>query len=142
MTKPEEEHVSLKILIAEDNRVNQRVLQQMLKRFKLEADIANDGAEAVKRSSLKAYDLIFMDVQMPVLSGIEATQRIREQSTSPSRGAWITALTANATSEDSKECIDAGMDSFMSKPIVLDKLKENIENAGKRVAAEDASGLI
>ena len=140
--EPDAEHVSLKILIAEDNRVNQRVLQQMLKRFDLEAEIANDGAEAVKKSAIQAYDLIFMEVQMPVLSGIEATQRIREQSTSPSRGAWITALTANATSEDSKECIAAGMDSFMSKPIVLDRLKENIEAATQRVTAEGASELI
>lgn len=124
----------LNILIAEDNKVNQRVLLHMLKRYGHEADLADDGLEAVKAAEKKAYDIIFMDVQMPVISGLEATARIRENGQSASRDAWVTALTANATKEDSEECLEAGMDSFMSKPIILNKLTENLEAATKRQA--------
>ncbi|MEM9026287.1 MAG: response regulator, partial [Verrucomicrobiota bacterium] len=126
----------LKILIAEDNKVNQRVLTHMLKRYGHQADLADDGDQATKMAKEKAYDLIFMDVQMPVLSGLEATAKIREDASSASQGAWITALTANATKEDTEECLESGMDSFMSKPIILNKLTENLDAAAKKRATE------
>ncbi|MEM7673792.1 MAG: ATP-binding protein, partial [Verrucomicrobiota bacterium] len=126
----------LNILIAEDNKVNQRVLAHMLKRYGRQADVAGDGEQAMKMAKEKAYDLIFMDVQMPVLSGLEATTGIREDTSSASQGAWITALTANATKEDTEECLESGMDSFMSKPIIISKLTENLDAAAKKRASE------
>ncbi|MEM7368661.1 MAG: response regulator [Bacteroidota bacterium] len=113
----------LKILLAEDNRVNQKVALRMLKKMGYEADVANNGLEAVQAVQMIKYDLVLMDVQMPEMDGLEASKTIRKMvSHSQPR---IFALTANAMKEDQEMCMAAGMDDFITKPVkieVLDKV--------------------
>jgi signal transduction histidine kinase/ligand-binding sensor domain-containing protein/CheY-like chemotaxis protein len=118
-------HRSLRILVAEDNLVNQKVVIRMLERLGYRADTVADGAEAVQAMSRTGYDLILMDMQMPHLDGLEASRRIRqdERLSQP----IIIALTANARPEDRDACLAAGMDAFLSKPIHIDALRGTLE---------------
>lgn len=114
-------HPNSKILVAEDNEINIKLIQRILSSNGLSCDIAVNGQEAVDAFKSKDYDLIFMDCQMPVLSGYEATIKIREiengQKHTP-----IVAMTANVLAKDEQGCLDAGMDDFIGKPIKLDCL--------------------
>lgn len=110
-----------KILIVEDNKVNQQVLTIMLGFLNLQADIANDGVESVELLEKKHYDLILMDWQMPRMDGLEATRKIR--SLKGIAQPVIVAVTANAMSGDVDKCLEAGMDDYLSKPIQKDKLE-------------------
>jgi two-component system sensor histidine kinase/response regulator len=107
-----------KILLVEDNPVNQRVAQRILQKLSADVTIANNGAEALERIAAGSFDAVLMDCQMPVMDGFTATQRIRELESG--RGAKrlpIIALTANVMSEDRERCITAGMDAHLGKPI-------------------------
>lgn len=116
---------ALKILLVEDNLVNQKVGKRMLKHLGCEADLAVNGVEAVEAVSRQQYDLIFMDVQMPKMDGLEATRQIRAMG--PEKGRpTIIALTASALAEDQLQATEAGMDSFLSKPINIDELRATI----------------
>ena len=108
---------TLKILIAEDNLINQKICQVMLKKMNYNADIANNGAEALKAVQKEKYDLILMDMQMPIMDGVEATIKIRELEKNKLHNVKIVALTANDLPGDKDRCIEAGMDDFISKPI-------------------------
>ncbi|MCR9258748.1 MAG: response regulator [Pseudomonadaceae bacterium] len=129
------------VLVAEDNIVNQTVARQILKKLGIRADIASDGSEAVKMLCDQTYSIVFMDVQMPNVDGLEATQIIRgtEDLVQP----YIIAMTANALSEDRDSCFAAGMDDFVSKPVsiadvksaLLRALESNRNRAGKQVSA-------
>ncbi len=110
---------SLRLLIAEDNPVNQRVASRMLQRLGYQSDVVENGRLAVEAVERQAYDVIFMDVQMPELDGLEATRRIKAR-TGPAP--WIIALTAHALEEDRKQCLAAGMNDFLSKPVQLAEL--------------------
>ena len=111
----------LRILIAEDNLINQEVATGILKRMGYDPDIANNGLEAVSAVRDKKYDLIFMDVQMPHMDGIEATKHIiSEHGDDRPR---IIAMTANAMQGDRESYIEAGMDAYVSKPILLHEIK-------------------
>ena len=109
----------LTILLAEDNKINQRVMTQVLKRMGYEADVADDGAMAVKMAIDKEYDVILMDVQMPELDGMEATHIIRK---TLNKQPVIMALTANTMQGDREDCLQAGMDDYLGKPIKVDEL--------------------
>ena len=110
--------LSLRILLAEDNLVNQQVAVGILKKFGLQADVANDGAEAIKMLESTAYDLVLMDVRMPVMNGIDATRQIRSPNSAVLRHDLpIIAMTANALQSDQDLCIEAGMNDFVSKPV-------------------------
>jgi CheY-like chemotaxis protein len=115
---------SLRLLIAEDNPVNQRVASRMLQRLGYKADVVENGRLAVEAVEREAYDVIFMDVQMPELDGLEATRRIRAR---PGRTPWIIALTAHALEEDRRQCLSAGMNDFLSKPVQLNELTAALE---------------
>lgn len=115
----------LKVLLAEDNLTNQKVAKLILAQMNYQADIASNGLEAVQKSMVNEYDLIFMDISMPELDGLEATQKIKKEIPAYSRP-YIIALTANAMSEDRQKCIDAGMNDYLSKPIITIKLNESI----------------
>ncbi len=114
---------ALKILYAEDNPVNQKLLTMMLKNMGYEVDLAQDGKEAVKMAAKKTYHIIFMDVQMPEMDGIEATRQIiKEEQHRP----IIIAVTANADVADQKRCLEAGMNDFIAKPFNAKSLKEGL----------------
>jgi signal transduction histidine kinase len=104
----------LKVLVADDNEVNRVLAQRLLLRLGLEPDLATDGAEALQRWAERRHDVILMDMSMPVLNGLEATRAIRAH---PGHQPRIIALTANAFETDRRQCIDAGMDDFLAKPI-------------------------
>ena len=108
------------ILVAEDNPVNQRVAAAMLENLGFSAEVVADGAEAVKAASLKPYQAILMDCQMPVLDGYEATREIRRTQKSPRTP--IIAVTASAMKSDQERCLAAGMDDYLAKPLSLKAL--------------------
>jgi signal transduction histidine kinase/ActR/RegA family two-component response regulator len=127
----EAELKDLKILLAEDNLVNQKVAVQMLHKLGYSADIVSNGREAVEALMAEPYDVVLMDVQMPEVDGLEATRLIRleEGVAQP----YIVALTANAMPEDRDTCKEAGMDGFLAKPINLADLGSVLENRGRIV---------
>jgi osomolarity two-component system sensor histidine kinase NIK1 len=114
----------LKILLVEDNLLNQRIVTFSLKKYNHEVTIANNGLEAVQIFRNNKFDVILMDIMMPVMDGLEATIQIREDekiSNSDSRTPII-ALTANTMDNDRDTCISYGMDDFMAKPFDIEKL--------------------
>ncbi len=120
----QEEVKPLKILVAEDNIFNQKVAFRLLEKLGYNPVIVENGLEAFNMVVKGSYDLIFMDVEMPVMDGIEATKKIMEETNNPIP---IIAMTANAMPEDKKRCMDAGMNDFVPKPITIHLLKEAIE---------------
>ncbi|PZO42433.1 MAG: hypothetical protein DCF19_07550 [Pseudanabaena frigida] len=115
---------SLRILVAEDNLMNQKIAYLYLKKLGYEADFAENGIEVLKALEKKSYDLIFMDVQMPEMDGLETTYRIRElEKTMKTNPIQIIAMTANAMATDREECISVGMNDHIGKPIVLPLLQ-------------------
>ncbi len=113
----------LDILLAEDNPVNQKLAVALLEKWGHRVELANNGIEAVEMSANRAYDAILMDLQMPVMGGLDATQLIRERERRGGGHTPIFAMTANVMSEDKQRCLDAGMDGYVSKPIVAEKLR-------------------
>jgi CheY-like chemotaxis protein len=126
MTCPKNSAKTLRILVADDNRVNQKVAKRMLERLGHTVTLASDGKEALSAIKTGSFDLIMMDVQMPEMDGFEATRRIREWEAGKTR-IPIIALTAHAMDSHREECLAAGMDSFLAKPILLESLKLQIE---------------
>jgi len=112
----------LRILLAEDNLVNRRVCQALLRKFGVEADVAVTGGDAFEKWRAGSYPLILMDCQMPEMDGLEATRRIRWAEGSEAR-VPIIALTANALPGDRERCLEAGMDGYLPKPYRQDELK-------------------
>lgn len=122
------EQFPLKILIAEDNPVNQKLANLLLKKLGYEPEIASNGLEAVEKHQQNHYDLILMDVQMPEMDGLEATRTIRNwEGIQPT----IIAMTANAMQEDRELCLEAGMNDYISKPFKTEVLKEALSNTAK-----------
>ena len=121
----------MKILLAEDNKVNQQVVELMLNRLGYKTQIVINGLEAVSILDKEAFDLVLMDIQMPVMSGLEAAEKIIEKH--GSKRPQIIALTANATREDRKICMDAGMDDYLVKPLRRDRLATVIEETYARI---------
>jgi PAS domain S-box-containing protein len=111
----------LKILLVEDNAVNQKLAKLMLKKIGYETELANNGIEALQQLSQQKYDLVFMDLQMPEMDGLTATKMIRSNTTLYHQS-WIIAMTANALTEDREACLNAGMDDYISKPVRLEKI--------------------
>jgi CheY-like chemotaxis protein len=111
----------LRVLLAEDNLVNQKVALAMLRRLGYRADVAESGVEAIAALEAETYDLVLMDVHMPAMDGLEATRRIRSR-WSTERQPRIVAMTANAMEADQEACRDAGMDDFLAKPVRLESL--------------------
>ncbi len=115
---------NLKILIVEDDKLNQMVAKSFLKRIHLTADFANNGFEAINAINENSYDIVFMDVHMPELDGISATREIRK--TISAEKLPIIALSATAMNEEIDLCLEVGMNSFLPKPINKDDFQEII----------------
>ena len=112
----------LRILVADDNVINQKVAQLLLENMGYRADLAANGLEVLAALDRQRYDVVLMDVQMPELDGLEATRRIREE-LAPERWPKIIAVTAGAMREDQEKCLAAGMDDYISKPVQADELQ-------------------
>ena len=109
------DHAGKRILLVEDEPINQEISQMLLEEVGLDVDLADNGREAVEKASSGSYAIILMDMQMPVLDGMEATRQIRKlpgHMTTP-----VLAMTANAFAENKNQCFDAGMDDFLTKPV-------------------------
>jgi PAS domain S-box-containing protein len=119
---------SMRILLAEDNPLNQKVALRLLERLGYTADVAANGLEAVEALERQPYDVVLMDVQMPELDGLDATRRICERWPAESRP-HIIAMTANALPEDREACFAAGMSDYVAKPIRRDELAAALERA-------------
>ena len=118
---------SSRILIAEDNSINQKLISTLLDQLGYEADIVGNGRDAIKMINSKDYGIVFMDVQMPILDGVEATKQLRDQYSDPELLPKIIAMTAFALQGDRESFLDAGMDDYISKPIKLEEVKMKIE---------------
>ena len=124
-TPPLDKKIRGKVLVAEDSKTNQRVVMALLKKMGVEAHFVEDGREALRALEKEPYDLILMDLQMPVMDGLEATWYIRKlPPSSPNHQIPIVALTACAMEEDRDRCMAAGMDDYLSKPITPDSLRK------------------
>lgn len=119
---------AMQILVVDDHHINRTVAVSLLRRIGQTADEASSGSEAIEKIQHNRYDLIFMDMQMPVMDGLDATRKIRQLSLE--RQPRIVALTANAYGSDREKCLSAGMNGFLPKPFQLDELKREVKIAG------------
>ena len=127
----------LRVLLAEDNFVNQKVALGFLHKMGYVADLAGNGLEVLDAMGRQAYDVILMDVQMPEMGGLEATRRLI-RNYSASKRPWIVAMTAGATTEDQERCLEAGMDDFLSKPINAESFQEVIRRSPRLGSRSDS----
>ncbi|MCA9917337.1 MAG: response regulator [Anaerolineales bacterium] len=127
VTSPQQDKLELRILLAEDNLINQKVALRMLERLGYRAQVAQNGREVLAILQQQTFDIILMDVQMPEMDGLLATQHIR-QNQALDHQPYIIALTANALKGDRERFLEAGMDNYLSKPVRLEDLAAALEN--------------
>ena len=134
----DDDYSGSRVLLVEDNELNQEIAMELLGMTGVQVDAAGDGAQALElfqRSPEGWYDLIFMDIQMPVMDGFEAARRIRALPRQDARDVWIVAMTANAFVEDIRQSRDAGMNEHLSKPVDVDRLLDILRRQLKPGAA-------
>jgi two-component system, sensor histidine kinase and response regulator len=128
------------VLLAEDNPVNQEVGRTMMEAIGCRVDVASNGSEVIDRLESSRYDIVFMDCEMPVMGGLEATRLIREREKQQSRPrATIVALTAYGADEDRSRCLAAGMDDYLGKPFRMQDLSGMMEKWCVRMCAGDSA---
>ncbi len=131
----------LKVLLVEDNAINQKLAVGVLSRFGHEVTVANNGAEAIETLETDSFDVVLMDVQMPVMDGFAATKAIREQEAETDTHIPIIAMTAHAMKGDRERCIEAGMDEYVAKPIRISTLTEKLSAVlGKHPSVVEPAG--
>ncbi|MFP2897591.1 response regulator [Corallococcus sp. 4LFB] len=131
----------LRILLVEDNPTNQKLALLVLDRLGYPAETANNGREGLHLLARSRYDVVLMDVQMPELDGLETTRQLRKD-VPMSEQPWVIAMTANAMTADRRECLDAGMDDFLSKPIRVEELISALRRAWERLPREPGAAPI
>ncbi len=139
MSGPDTDHSGNHVLLVEDNELNQEIAVELLEMTGVQVEVAGDGAQAVemfRRSPEGWYDVIFMDIQMPVMNGYEATRQIRKLPRPDAGQVWIVAMTANAFMEDVRLSREAGMNEHISKPVDVDRLNEILRGQLKPKAPE------
>ncbi|OIP72896.1 MAG: hypothetical protein AUK48_10870 [Oscillatoriales cyanobacterium CG2_30_44_21] len=130
--------LSLQILVVEDNSVNQQILLLMLERLGYHGEAVGNGLEAVNALHRQAYDLIFMDIQMPVMDGLTACQSIRQI---PDRHPWIIGLSANAFRESRDVALESGMNDYLTKPLKFEELTNTLQSLSPRLSANHSHYL-
>lgn len=123
----------LRILVAEDNQINQKLINRLLAKDGHAVTIVSNGEEVLDVLNRQQVDIVLMDVQMPVMDGLEATRRIRSNEQGKEMRLKIVAITANALDGDRERCIEAGMDDYLTKPIHISELREILKYTGKNV---------
>jgi PAS domain S-box-containing protein len=118
-----------RILLVEDNEVNQKLAVRLLEKMGHQVTLVSNGAEACETLCAATYDIVLMDLQMPVMGGLEATCKIREREQHSGQHVPILAMTAHAAAQDEKRCLEAGMDGYLTKPIRREVLRKEIERA-------------
>jgi CheY-like chemotaxis protein len=126
--------VHARVLVVEDNRVNQLVARKMLERLGCAVDVASNGCEGLQQAGDQLYDLIFMDCQMPEMDGFEATTAIRQLASHPHQRVPIIAVTANVLSKDQDRCAAVGMQGCITKPLNMRDLAAALERHAPRAA--------
>ena len=116
------------VMLVEDNLINQKIVVLSIQKLVKNIDIANNGKEALDKFGSTKYDLILMDIQMPVMDGILATKKIRELEASTDKHTPIIAITANALAGDKENCLAAGMNDYISKPFQPEMLIQKMRN--------------
>lgn len=124
MKKLDTSFADVNLLVVEDYEFSVEILVEMLRLMGIEPDVARNGEEAFEKAKHKHYDIILMDILMPKIDGYESTRLIREL---PIKQPIITALTAGVQQNEQKKCIDAGMDDFLSKPLILFDLENHLK---------------
>ena len=123
----ESKRQGLRILLAEDNAINQKVAVTLLQKAGFSVDVVENGVQAVEQARKGNYNAILMDVQMPIMDGFDATKQIRQMEKSSGKHIPIIAMTAHALKGDRQRCLEAGMDDYVSKPIQQAELIEVVE---------------
>ena len=122
------ERLPLRLLLAEDNAINQKLALQMLRKMGYRADVAGNGLEVLEALERQPYDVVLMDVQMPELDGLETTRRIRTQGRTGFNQPRIIAMTAYAMAGDKEKFLEAGMNGYVAKPVGVEELMSAIES--------------
>jgi len=131
-TTEAEEPPPMKLLVVDDNAINLQLARRMLEKLGYRADTAENGFQALEKCRHFKYDIIFMDIQMPELDGMETSKRIREMS-EKKRNPWIVALTARVLKSDREEILAAGLDDFMPKPINLETMRTSLQRGWRKL---------
>ncbi len=126
------ESESVSVLLVEDDRINQMLVQELLKMLGCDVDVAGDGDAGHRAAATRLYDIVFMDCHMPVMDGYEATRRIRDDERRAGTRTTIVALTADSLASDRARCIESGMDDFMTKPVSSSQLSATIKRWTRR----------
>jgi signal transduction histidine kinase/CheY-like chemotaxis protein len=132
LTTEQVRNQKLQVLVVEDNRINQIVARRLIERYGGEVVVASDGREAVTAMEARQFDVVFMDIQMPGMDGLEVTREIRAKEKGTAHHQYIVAMTAHAMAADHERCLAAGMDDYLSKPVQPPKLKAILEIAETR----------
>ncbi len=131
------QRIPLRILLVEDNPINQRVADLLLKKMGYTVAFATNGVEALEAVARESFDVILLDVQMPVMDGLETARRLRAEYPE-SRRPWIIAMTANALAGDRETCLAAGMDDYTSKPVRSAVIAAALTRANEQLALRRA----